>query len=358
MEMIETRLEKLRTKLKETDLDAILIIKKENRIYISGFTGTFAYIIVTKNDAVLLTDSRYISQAKKQAKLFEIIEYEGEILESLNNIILSKGIKSLGFEQNIITYKKYLDIKKSLKVSELKPVDNMVEDIRVKKTPDEIKTIKKAVKIADDAFSHILNYIKPGVRESEVALEIEYYMKKQGAKGPSFETIVASGQRSSLPHGIATDKIIKNNEVVTIDFGAVYDNYCSDMTRTVFIGKPDKEFFKIYNIVLEAQKNALMGAKKGLLGKEIDSIARGIIEKGGYGENFGHGLGHGVGLEVHESPSLSKRGDIKMENDMVVTIEPGIYIDNFGGVRIEDMLIINDDNPIVLTHSSKDIIVL
>ena len=356
--MIKKRLEKLRLKLKEVNLDAILITKKENYIYISGFTGTFAYLLVTQNDAVLLTDFRYTSQAKKQAKFFEIIEYQGKLLESLNSIIASKGVKSLGFEQNVITYKKYLDMKKNLKVSELKPVDGMIEDIRVKKDSNEIETIKKAVEIADNAFSHILNYIKPGVREYEIAIEIEHYMKRQGAKGSSFETIVASGHRSSLPHGTATDKKIENNEVITIDFGAIYDNYCSDITRTIFVGQPNEKFLKIYNIVLEAQKTALMGAKKGLLGSEIDSIARDIIDKNGYGENFGHGLGHGVGLEVHEMPSLSKRGNMKMENGMVVTIEPGIYINELGGVRIEDTVVINDDTPIVLTQSSKDIIVL
>ncbi|MDQ2085296.1 aminopeptidase P family protein [Herbivorax sp. ANBcel31] len=356
--MIKKRLEKLRLKLKKTDMDAILITKRENYIYISGFTGTFAHVLVTQNDAVLLTDFRYASQAKKQAEQFEVVEFRGKLLESLNDIIKSKDIKTLGFEEDNVTYKKYISMKKNLKVKKLQPIDGIVEDVRVRKDSEEIENIKRAVKIADDAFSHILKYIKPGVREYEIALEIEHYMKKKGAKGISFETIVASGCRSSLPHGVATDKKIENNEAVTLDFGAVYNDYCSDMTRTVFVGQPEKELINIYDIVLKAQVASLKGAKKGLLGKEIDLIARGIIDKNGYGENFGHGLGHGVGLEVHEKPSLSKKGDVVMENGMVATVEPGIYVDNLGGVRIEDMVVINEGSPIVLTGSTKEIIVL
>lgn len=356
--MTKKRLEKLKLKLKEADLDAILIIKRENYMYISGFTGTYAYLVITQNDAFLLTDFRYGKQAKDEAKLFKVIQYEGRLLDALNDVILSMGIKNLGFEENVITYKTYTEMKKNLKVKKLKPVDGMIEDIRIVKDAEEIEIIKKAVEIADEAFSHILNHIKPGVSEYEIALELEHYMKKKGAKGISFETIVASGYRSFLPHGTAGNKKIENNEVVTLDFGAVYQNYCSDMTRTVFVGKPHEELFKIYNIVLEAQKAALEGAKRGLTGKEIDSVARSIIEDSGYGKNFGHGTGHGVGLEVHEKPTLSKKGDIKMENGMVVTIEPGIYVENLGGVRIEDMVVINDDTPVVLTKSPKEIIVL
>ena len=356
--MLEKRLEKLKLKLKEADLDGILITKKENYMYISGFTGTYAYLVITQNNAVLLTDFRYANQAKDEAKFFEIIEYEGRLLDALNNVIASNNIKNLGFEENVITYKTYVEMKKNLKVEKLKPVDGMVEDIRIIKDAKEIVIIKKAVKIADDAFLHILNYIKPGVSECEIALELEHYMKKEGAKGTSFETIVASGYRSVLPHGTASNKKIENNEAVTLDFGAIYENYCSDMTRTVFVGKPKEELYKIYNIVLEAQKTSVEGAKKGFTGKEIDSIARDIIDKNGYGKNFGHGLGHGVGLEVHEKPSISKRGDIIMKNGMVVTIEPGIYVENLGGVRIEDMVVIDHDTPIVLTKSSKELIVL
>ncbi|AUG57676.1 M24 family metallopeptidase [Acetivibrio saccincola] len=356
--MTGKRLEKLRQKLKEKDLDGILIVKRENYMYISGFTGTYAYLVISQEDAVLLTDFRYSKQAKEEAEIFEVIEYEGRLLNALNDVIVSKGIKRLGFEENVVTYKTYTEMKKLLKVEKLVPVDGMVEDIRAVKDDEEIEIIKKAVEIADHAFSHILNYIKPGVSEYEIALELEHYMKKKGAKGTSFETIVASGYRSFFPHGTASSKKIENNEAVTLDFGAVYKNYCSDMTRTVFVGKPDDKLFKIYDIVLKAQKSAIEAAKKGFTGKEIDSVARNIIEENGYGKNFGHGLGHGVGLEVHEKPTLSKRGDVKMENGMVVTIEPGIYLENLGGVRIEDIVVINDDFPVVLTKSPKEIIVL
>ena len=267
--MLKERLEKLRLKIKEADLDAILIIKRENYMYISGFTGTYAYLLITQNAAVLLTDFRYTKQAKDEAKLFEVIEYEGRLLDALNNVIASNDIKKLGFEENVVTYKTYIEMKKKIKVEKLDPVDGMVEDIRLIKDAKEIEIIKKAVEIADDAFLHILNYIKPGVSEYEIALELEHHMKKKGAKGTSFETIVASGYRSVLPHGTASNKKIENNEVVTLDFGAIYENYCSDMTRTVFVGKPKEELYKIYNIVLKAQKSSVESAKKGLTEKKL-----------------------------------------------------------------------------------------
>ncbi|TYQ13359.1 UNVERIFIED_CONTAM: Xaa-Pro aminopeptidase [Acetivibrio alkalicellulosi] len=356
--MIKNRLDKLRLKLKEKGLDAVLLTKRENYIYISGFTGTFAYVFVTQNDAILLTDFRYVSQAEKQADLFEVVEYKGKILDSIKEVLQSKDIEKLGFEDDYITYNKYEEMKKNLLVKELIPLGSIIDNLRIIKDEDEIETIKKAVKIADDAFFHILNYIKPGVREFEIAAEIEYFMKKSGAKGPSFETIVASGYRSALPHGTASFKKIEKNEGVTLDFGCIYKDYCSDMTRTVFVGQPKEELLDIYNVVLNAQKSALEKAAKGLSGREIDLVARDIISKNGYGENFGHGLGHGVGLEVHEKPRLSTKSDDVMENNMVVTIEPGIYVNGVGGVRIEDIIVINDNNPIVLTASSKEIIVL
>jgi Xaa-Pro aminopeptidase len=222
----------------------------------------------------------------------------------------------------------------------------------------ELDIIKKAVKIADDAFTHILPYIKPGIAEIEIAAEMEYYMKKAGAIGASFETIVASGQRSSMPHGVASDKKLELGDPITLDYGAYYEHYCSDMTRTVFLGQPKDEMKKIYNIVLEAQLKSSEGAAAGLLGKDIDLIARDIIYKNGYENNFGHGLGHSVGLEIHEDPRFSPSGNIKIENDMVITVEPGIYVSGLGGVRIEDIILINDDKPINLTKSSKEMIIL
>ncbi|HOM03076.1 MAG TPA: aminopeptidase P family protein [Acetivibrio sp.] len=352
------RLDNLRLKLKEKGIDAAIIAKSANYFYLSGFTGSFAYLIITQKDAVLVTDFRYKEQARIQAPLFEVMEYSDSIYSFLNDILKSKGIEILGFEEDYTSYKKFKEFEEKFSVKELKPLGGMVEVLRMKKDQTEIDIIKRAVKIADDALSHVLGFIKPGVKEIEIAAELEYFMKKQGAKGTSFDTIVASGERSALPHGVATEKVIELGDAVTMDFGAIFEGYCSDMTRTVFVGRPKEELVKIYNIVLTAQKTALEGAVKGLEGKKIDAIARDIIYKEGFGFNFGHGLGHGVGIEIHEDPRLSPSGDIIMDDGMVVTVEPGIYVKGLGGVRIEDMIVINGNSPEVLTASKKEMIVL
>lgn len=355
---IENRLHRFRLKLKEKEIDAAIIIKNANYFYLSGFTGTFAYLVITQKDAVLVTDFRYREQAKNQAPLFEIMEYSDSIYSLLNKIVKSKGIEILGFEEDYITYKKFKEFEEKLSVKEFKPLEGIVDLLRMKKDPKELDIIKRAVKIADDAFEHVLSFIKPGLKEIEIAAELEYFMKKAGAKGTSFDTIVASGKRSALPHGVATEKVIRLGDAVTMDFGAVFEGYCSDMTRTVFVGRPKEELSKIYYTVLTAQKAALEGAVRGLEGKKIDSIAREIISKNGFGYNFGHGLGHGVGIEIHEEPRLSPSGNIIMDDGMVVTVEPGIYVEGLGGVRIEDMIVINGNNPDVLTSSKKEMIVL
>lgn len=356
--IIAPRLEKFRQKLKEKDIDAALISKRENYLYMSGFTGSSAFLIVTQEDAVLITDFRYVEQASLQASLYEIVQYQGSLLVEMNNQLKKRNIGKLGFEDAYLTYDKYVEFKEKLDIKEFVPLGNMVEALRIIKDKEEIAIINKAVEIADSAFIHILDYIKPGVKEIEIAAEMEYFMKRKGASGASFEIIVASGIRSSMPHGVASEKELQQGDTITLDYGALYKDYCSDITRTVFLGKPDNEIKKIYGIVLEAQLKALEGAKTGLQGKEIDFIARDIISKAGHGKNFGHGLGHGVGLEIHEEPRLSLSGNVTMENGMAVTVEPGIYVNGFGGVRIEDVIVIHDDHPMVLTKASKEMIVL
>jgi Xaa-Pro aminopeptidase len=356
--MIDKRLKELRAKLKEKNLEAALITKRENYLYMSGFTGSAAYLIITENDAVLVTDFRYAEQASKQAPLYEIIQFQGSLTVALNDVFKKKGVNKLGFEEGDVTYEKYAEYKEKLDVRELLPLGGAVESLRLIKDAGEIDIIRQAVKIADDTLTHILGLIKPGVAEIELAAEMEFHMKKLGARGASFETIVASGYRASMPHGVASEKKIEQGDVITLDFGAIYKDYCSDMTRTVFLGQPGEELRKIYNIVLDAQVTSQDGARAGLLGKEIDAVARDIIGGRGFEKYFGHGLGHGVGLEIHEEPRLSPTGSVRMENGMVVTVEPGIYIPRLGGVRIEDMIVIHDEKPIVLTQSSKDLLVI
>lgn len=356
--IITGRLVNLREKLREKGMDAALVTKRENCIYLSGFTGDDTYLIITGSEAVLLTDFRYVEQAQMQSPLYNVIEYKGSMLVALDEILRARGIEKLGFEEENMSYAKYDQYNSKLSAKELIPMGGMIEKLRIVKDTEEIEIIKKAQEIADKTFSHILGFIKPGVTELELSAEMEYHMKKLGAKGPSFEIIAASGTRSSLPHGAASRKTIETGDTITFDFGALYSEYCSDMTRTVFLGKPADEMVRIYNTVLDAQMKALEGAKRGLLGKEIDAIARDIIYAAGYEGRFGHGLGHGVGLEIHEDPRVSPAGNIRMEDGMVITIEPGIYVPGLGGVRIEDMVVINGDEPVNLTASAKNLIVI
>lgn len=356
--ILSNRLNSFRSKMKALKIDGALITKRENYMYLSGFSGSSANLIVTEKKAYLLTDFRYIEQSSKQAPLFEIVLHKPEIIDTISEIVNSEGVKQLGFEDLNTSFALYSSIADKLKAVELKGIGNVADSLRSIKDVQEIEAINRAVQIADGAFAHVLSIIRPGITELDIAAELEYKMKKLGASGASFETIVASGIRSSMPHGIASEKRVELGDTITMDFGAMYDHYCSDITRTVFLGQPDKRMLKIYNIVLEAQLTSERGAKRGLTGKQVDRLARDIIYGNGYEGKFGHGLGHGVGLEIHESPRLSIGGDIVLENNMAVTIEPGIYVEGLGGVRIEDTIIIHDDTPRILTQSSKELIIL
>lgn len=356
-ELYQNRLAKLRDKMKLKNLEAVLITKRVNYMYMSGFTGTSAILYITCDRAVLITDFRYMEQAAKQAPDYEVVRYQGSIYEELNRLIESDKISELSFEDSDLTYAQYTEYAKKLSVR-LVPLGRAAEDLRIVKDEAEIDLIKKSAAIADQVFSHILGFIRPGISEIGVAAEMEHHMRRLGAEGPSFETIVASGKRSSMPHGVASEKIIEAGDVITLDFGTIYKGYCSDITRTVFLGKPGSEMEKIYNIVLEANLLGIEAVKCGMSGKEIDTVSREFIQKAGYGEYFGHGLGHGVGLEIHEDPTLSMRGDIILKDGMVVTVEPGIYIPDLGGVRIEDMVVADGTKARVLTASTKEMIVL
>ena len=357
-EFLSKRLTDFRSKLKEMNLNGALITKRENYMYLSGFTGTSANLVITQNKAYLLTDFRYVEQSAKQAPLFEIVMHKSEINDSIHEIINSEGVRSLGFEDQSVSYAVYKVYSGKFAGVELKGVGEIIEDMRSIKDAREIELINKAVEIADGALAQVLPLIKPGIAELDVAAELEYRMKKLGASGPSFETIVASGLRSSMPHGVASRKKLELGDTITMDFGAIYSHYCSDMTRTVFLGRPDEKMLEIYKIVLEAQLTSEKGAIRGRTGREVDRIARDIIYGKGFEGKFGHGLGHSLGLEIHENPRLSMGGDRTLENNMAVTVEPGIYVEGLGGVRIEDTIIIRDEAPIVLTKSSKELIIL
>ena len=358
LEVFNKRLGGLRKKMKLKNIDAALITKRENYLYMSGFTGTSAILFITESRALLLTDFRYVEQASMQAPAFEVIQYIGSYINELNYLIEKEKIEKLSFEDGNLTFAAHSDYSEKLKVNEFVPMGNVIEELRRVKDETEILRIKKAVDIADDVFTHILDYIKPGVAEVEIAAEMEHFMKRQGALGPSFETIVASGRRASMPHGVASEKKIEAGDVITMDYGALYNGYCSDITRTVFLGKPDNELVRIYNIVLDSQLKGLEAVKQGLTGNEVDSVVRSIIADAGFGENFGHGLGHGVGVEIHEEPTLSMRGLTELKNGMVVTVEPGIYVTGLGGVRIEDMVDGNGDATEIIKAIKREMIVV
>ncbi len=346
----------LKDYMKKKGIDGVISYKPENRRYLSGFTGTSGYVLITNKGQYFITDFRYVQQASSQCKGFEIIKHTNN--KTIFDIINDYEIKKLGFEEDYITYSAYNEFKEKLSNTELIPLKGIIEDLRMIKTHEELEAIKKAANIADKAFEHILTKIKPGISEKEISLELEFFMKKKGAKGNSFEFIVASGKRSSLPHGVASDKIIEDGDFVTLDFGCIYNGYCSDMTRTVVVGNASPKQREIYDIVLKAQEEALKHIKAGATGIQVDKIARDIIDNEGYGEYFGHGLGHGVGLEVHEAPRLSPKGKDILRPNMVVTNEPGIYIPDFGGVRIEDLVVVKEDGPDILSKSPKHLIEL
>lgn len=354
--MYSNRQSRLWKQLSALAVEGFLVTSYYNRLYLSGFQGTSGWLLITEEQVFLITDFRYIAQAKSEAKNCEMVIHTGNLLAALKDLLSQRDIHELGFEAEYLTYDQYQKFSLGLTGVDLIPVESAVETMRVKKEPFEIERIKKAVQIADDAFAHILGYIKPGITENDLAAEIEYYMRRQGARKPSFDTIVASGFRGALPHGIASSRRIENGDLVVIDFGALCDGYCSDMTRTIVAGKASREQKRIYDIVLEAQLRALEFVGAGKKCSEVDAVAREIISGHGLGEKFGHGLGHGVGLEVHEKPALNIINHTELAEGMVVTVEPGIYLEDWGGVRIEDMVVVTDQGCQVLTKSGKELI--
>lgn len=355
--LVKDRIMKLRKVMKESGLDGVLLVGDVNRNYFSGFTGDESYSIITENKLIFITDSRFTEQAKKQVKDYEVLQYNNKIEDFISDIVEKYNIKNMGFEENVLTYEVYTGFKEALSCT-LTPFGHKIEELRFVKDSSEIEKISHAAFIADKAFDHMLNFIKEGQTEREVGLELEFFMRKMGASGLSFPSIVASGLRSSLPHGQATDKKLEKGDFLTLDFGCIYDEYCSDMTRTVVIGSPTDKMKEIYNIVLETNEKVLQAIKPGKSTRKIDQKARDIISSYGYGECFGHGLGHSVGREIHEKPYLNRSTDSVLKSGMVVTDEPGIYIPGFGGVRIEDLVLVTEDGCEALSKSPKKLICL
>ncbi|MCM2531688.1 Xaa-Pro peptidase family protein [Neobacillus pocheonensis] len=351
------KLERLRATFSSDGIDGILITSPYNRRYMTNFTGSAGVVLISLDQEQFITDFRYIEQASKQCQGYEIVKISGTIPEEVAKQVKKLGIQKLGFEEDYLTFSAFKTYEKEVG-AELIPISGVIEKLRLIKTDAEIKILKEAADIADAAFKHILDFIQPGKTELEVSNELEFFMRRAGATSSSFDTIVASGHRSALPHGVASEKIIEAGDVVTLDYGAYYKGYVSDITRTVAVGEPDAKLKEIYEIVLEAQLRGMDGIKPGMTGKQADALTRDYITEKGYGEYFGHSTGHGIGLEVHEGPALSVKSDIVLEPGMIVTCEPGIYIPGLGGVRIEDDTLVTKDLNEALTHSTKELIIL
>jgi len=355
----KNRIKKLQWILARENLDLLLITFLPHVRYLSGYTGTNGMILLSYESSIFLTDFRYKEQVKEQVKNMEVMIAQRDLFSSLPDISLLKGKRiKMGFEADHLNCKTYQRLKVLLPDCLLVSTEKMVESLTVKKDKTEIDKIKQAIKITDRVFSEILGFIKPGVRELELSAEMEYRMKRYGSSTPYFETIVASGKRAALPHGVASSKKIGKNEFVTMDFGAVFDGYTADMTRTVVVGKANRKQKKVYNTVLRAQSRAISKARSRMKACDLDRTAREVIKRAGYGKYFGHGLGHGIGVLIHDNPAVNPTNQLPLEPGMVVTIEPGIYIPNWGGVRIEDDVLISQRGCEVLTTAERNLIEL
>ncbi len=333
---------------------AVFISGYPNVFYYSSFTSEDAFLLMTKTERYIITDSRYFIQAKIQSPDFELIDIK-KGWEHIFDLIKSDTVY---FEENHLTYGMYQRILGNIKNKEFIPCGNTIDKPRQVKDKSEIEIISQAEAIGDRAFTHILEFLRTGISERDIAIELEGFMKKQGATDVSFETIVASGLRSAMPHGAASGKLLGKGDFVTLDFGCRYKGYCSDMTRTVVIGTPDSKQKEVYELVLKAQTTVLDKITVGMDCSEIDKLARDIIADGGYGEYFTHSLGHSVGVEIHETPVFSPSSKDILQNGNVLSVEPGIYIDGWGGVRIEDLIAVDDGEIVNLTHSPKELIAI
>ena len=361
------RLERLRAALEAHHFDALLVSQPESRFYLSGYAGhdlpprdSAGYLLITPNKALLLTDPRTTEQAKHESPDYEVISYGAgsRAPQSIAETAAKLGLERLGFESIHLPYRVWDDIRTSLPQGlAFEPVDGLIDELRIIKDAQELTSLQEAIDVLDRCLADVLSRIVPGMTEHEVARMVELYLIEH-ADGPSFPSIVASGPNGSVPHAMPSERRIQPGEMITIDIGARSNGYCSDMTRTVCLGQPsDSQASQVHAIVLEAQQHAEQHLRPGMTAREADSLARDVISKAGYGPAFTHSLGHGIGLEVHEPPWLSQsRGDEVLRSGMVFSVEPGIYLTGWGGVRIEDLVVLQDDGARVLCRSPKELV--
>ena len=358
----ETRLARARDILNEKSIDVLLLTDGYNIHYVTGYAGHEGMALIFNDQAVVLTDSRYTEAAAKEAPCFTVVDIKSEGYgKTIRRILAQAGVRedaSIGFEDRQISYRQMKRLSEDLSERTVwVEIGDAAEHLRYLKDPEEIECLARAEAIGDEAFAHILTVLKPGMTEREVALALEVSMRERGASGLSFDTIAASGENSSMPHAVPTDRVLSEGDFLTMDFGCIYRGYCSDMTRTVLIGKErEAEQIRVYETVLRAQKAALAAIRPGAMTHEVDKIARDIIADAGYGDCFGHGLGHSVGLFIHEEPRLSPKCEKELEPGIVITCEPGIYLPERFGVRIEDMVVVTEDGYRNLAGSPKELI--
>lgn len=351
---MQDRIELLQARLSQENVDAFLVMRPENRFYLSGFTGSAGALVITPREVYFLADFRYVEQARSQCRHCQVVMFKDSLHEILAENLPRWGVARLGCEGDFLSYKQFATLQEKLEGIVVTPLSGLVEEQRQVKDAGEIEILAQAAALADRAFEHITGYLKPGITEREVALELEFFLRRLGAEKIGFETIIASGPRGALPHGVASDRVIQNGDLITMDFGCAYRGYHSDITRTVVLGLPNPRQEEIYRLVLKAQQAGLAAARAGVKACDVDRAAREIISAAGYGENFGHSTGHGVGLAVHEEPSVSGKNETVLQPGMVITVEPGIYIPGWGGVRIEDMAVVEEGGCRLLTRAPKD----
>ncbi len=351
------RLKAVIDKMKEENVDAFYLVNEKNIRYLTGFTGDESYLLILGEKAIFLTDSRFTEQAKTQIpKEIEIVLWQGHPLDDAIDRLNDFEARRIFFEGYQMNYIDGNDFVNSVD-GEVMDADKLVEKIRVIKDEEEIRLTKKACEITDATFQHILTFIKPGMTEREIAAEMEHFMKLLGADGTSFETIVASGIRSSFPHGTATDKKVETGDLITLDFGALYQGYAADMTRTIAIGEVDPRLEEAYYHVLTAQKNGLKGIKAGMTCGQVDALVRENLIAANLNQYFSHGTGHSIGLDIHEEPIIRGNSAAIIEENMIMTIEPGVYLPNLGGIRIEDDILVTKGEGIILNTSPKDTLI-
>ncbi len=355
LEPFSFRQERLRTQLDSRQLPLLLVTKPTSVFYLTGFRGSAGVAVLGLEQGLLWVDPRYILQAREQARGVEVVEERGGLLKAATRWIKSRGVRRVGYEDLYLTCASFRELQRLLpRTVRLAPVGSVVEDMRCVKDPEEVECIRNAGRITAAVFEEVLGQLRPGIREADLAAEIEYRMRRKGAEGAAFETIVASGERSAWPHARASSKLLRKSELVILDLGAILRGYAADMTRTIYLGEPPRRIRSLYSAVWAAQRRVVECLRPGVRAGDVDAAARRLLAHRGLESYFTHSAGHGVGLELHEKPRLARGEKARLRIGCVVAAEPGVYVEGLGGIRIEDTVLVGHKGPEILTPAPKD----